>query len=387
MSDKELEIKEESDIKQENVVEQPEIKKEETQEIAPKDECIIKHDSSELTQPNDNEIKEEAVIKVEPEKMEEPKIEASAFVPISKEKPKENNEIVKKVEINEDEAPRRSVRANPNKSTTTKEDLKKPSTNTAVSTTPSIIDLHKLNKKAHLDHSDCIYVIFEVTTNSKKYGLEKSSKSSAFWDKLKDMHIFTKILEIYKTETLRKYWRCLADVENPSKILEIVKEYQEAIDGTNLRLLTVINLLVSYANNKITDLKDSLGYDDTNKYNNKEKDKNDDEEEGSAKLTNQKRNKEKVETMLMLSKSEIAELDLSTEKVLRSAKSKTPSQMFTATDKSNFEQIEDIVSTLSKHLPECTNKRIIEALKMNSFNVINTYLYLKDSEKYESKPS
>lgn len=379
----EIEIKEESAIKEEGIKESDEVKEEENPQATTKEECITKHNSSEaLTK----EIKEEEVIKDEITNKEESKLEGIALNPVEDSKLHEHEVINQKIEVKEDEAPRRSARGNTSKPKASKEDTKKSITKLP-SSTPSIIDIHKLNKKVCLAHSDCLFVIFEITMNPKKYGLDTSSKSRGFWDKLNELHVFTKILEVYKSETLRKYWRNLADVENPTKILDIIKQHKEAIDETNLKLLTIINLIAGYADGSIIDLEECLRFDNLTKISstNIKKEEKEEKEDESVKLTNHKRKKENIDAMLMLSKEEIAELDLTTEKMVRSTRTKTPNQLFTSLDKSNFEQIEDIISTLSKHLPECSIKRIIEALKMNSFNVINAYLYLKDPDKYESK--
>lgn len=56
---------------------------------------------------------------------------------------------------------------------------------------------------------------------------------------------------------------------------------------------------------------------------------------------------------------------------------------FTENEKRRFKDIDRIVSTLVKHNTDYTEEEVLRALKKNSFNILNTYNYLQDEDKFE----
>lgn len=82
-------------------------------------------------------------------------------------------------------------------------------------------------------------------------------------------------------------------------------------------------------------------------------------------------------------KSENPENDFKDMKrVMRKAKNKTKKIFFTENDTKHFLDIDIIVATLMRKSEGYTEDEILDALEMNSFNILNTYMYLQDNEGY-----
>jgi hypothetical protein len=280
---------------------------------------------------------------------------------------------------------------------------------------PLIIDLEKLSENNKpLENSEVLLAIFEVTTNSENYGITQSNKSRSFWDKLGSVKSFNKILLSFKSETLRKYWRLLSEIPQ-KKVLDIIRRNIEPINNTFMKLLTIITLLKDYSGGKISDLKKMLedhpekashinksgvyekrvrGNDDEESFDIDEGKKWRTETKKSNSLLNTKRRNADEELINeMTKKIEMVNgaLDSGVENNIlnvvgkRSTRNKGQSILFSEDDKRIFGEIEVIVSTLKNWVPEAAEFEIWDALKRNSFNIINTYLYLVEPEIYDGK--
>jgi len=280
---------------------------------------------------------------------------------------------------------------------------------------PLIIDLENLaDNNKPLENSEVLLAIFEVTTNSENYGITQSNKSRSFWDKLGQVKLFEKILLSFKSETLRKYWRLLSEIPQ-RKVLETIKKNIEPINNTFMKLLTIITLLKDHSAGKISDLKKVLEEHPEKATNNNKSGVyerrtkgNDDEEsfeidEGNTKkvntkksnsmLNNKRRNADeslinettkKIEMVNGVLESGI-ENNLKSVVGKRSTRNKGQSNLFSDEDKRIFGEIEVIVNTLKNQVPEAAEFEIWDALKRNSFNIINTYLYLVEPDVYDRK--
>lgn len=98
-----------------------------------------------------------------------------------------------------------------------------------------IIDIEELNKKNKLSNSEMILAICEITTNSKYYGMQNSTRSRIFWEIIENMDDYENVFGSFRSETLRKYWRMLSAVENTGKIVKVVQENQKLIDNQLLK--------------------------------------------------------------------------------------------------------------------------------------------------------
>lgn len=257
-----------------------------------------------------------------------------------------------------------------------------------------------LAKDSAPQNSDILLSIFEIATNPHAYGLTASNNSRAFWDKLPEVSQFSKILEAYKSETLRKYWRLLSEISSsPNKVIDIIKKSRDLINLSSLKLLTIISNIKDHIGGKIKNFEECLlqgNEKQTGKAGKKVKkdEESFDELPKKEKVLNTKRKKE-TETLQHLNKSidkannhnlnSRVEAENENNNGKRSTRAKIQSTLFTEQDKSYFSQIEVIVDTIKTQVPEATELQIWDSLKRNSFNIISAYLYLINPEMNEGK--
>ena len=273
---------------------------------------------------------------------------------------------------------------------------------------PKIIDLEKLsNNEKSLENSEVLLAIYEITGNSEFYGISKSNKSRSFWDSLVNVKSFEKILLAFKSETLRKYWRTLSEITNQKKVLDAIQKNASHINATSLKLLTIINVLKEYISGKIPNLEKALSelpdksipkpLEGGARRAGKRTDEDDDEsfeieEKPKKQLLNNKRKSKEINNEMQMQKAiEVVNntIDPATEvknaATRRSARNRASVTLFSEEDKKIFSEIEIIVNTLKGVVPEASEQEIWDSLKKNSFNVINSYLYLTEPEVYEGK--
>lgn len=289
----------------------------------------------------------------------------------------------------------------------------------------NLININELNQKQNsITNSEVMLTLFEITTNSKCYGLNSSNKSRHFWNQLVEIPQLSKVLDAYKSETLRKYWRLISEISTNDKIIEVIKNNEDAINNTSMKLLTIITVIKDYLLGKIKDIEkhlieapdrnaikpnnyNSLG---NNKKANKNTGASDDESfniEDELKNLNKNynqingNNKALLNKKTKISKNEAsgvlinnndsininnnynneANEDNTYKKSLRPKKKQK--MLFNEEDKNIFSQIEIILNTFKNQFPELSECDIYDALKKNSFNVISTYCYLVDTEENE----
>ena len=192
-----------------------------------------------------------------------------------------------------------------------------------------IIDISEfisnMNSKDQLtiSNSDMILIILEICLNSSQFGINEDNCSRMFWEEIGKKEILFPITKIFKTETLRKYWRNLRKIKKPEKIINAVKEYKDKINNENIKLLSSINIICDY----ILFPKKGIDYY-INKYCPK------------SAINN------------------IKEVDIK--------------------DMTVDEQIDELIKGFEEAFPLKSKNEILEKLYQNSFNIKNTYLVLKD---------
>lgn len=261
-----------------------------------------------------------------------------------------------------------------------------------------LVDFELINsKETPLDNSEILLSLFEVATNPHAYNITSSNNSRTFWDKLPELNQFKKILEVYKTETLRKYWRVLSEIStSPNKVIDVIKRSKDSINLSSLKLLTIISNIKESISGKLKNLDETLLACSEKKLANKlaKKPKKEDESinEAPKKLLNKKRRNESEILQSLTNKIDIvnshnhkSEEEETNNNGKRSTRAKTTSGLFSDEDISYFSQIEIIVQTFKSLVPEATITEIWDCLKRNSFNIISSYLYLINPDSYEGK--
>ena len=187
--------------------------------------------------------------------------------------------------------------------------------------------LSKYSNNENIPNSELILIILEICLKSSQFGIEKDNSSRAFWEEIGKKPEFKPIIDKFKPETLRKYWRTIRETKKFRKIITETKKYSKELNNQNMKLFSSIHAVCEYVSNPGRKMDYYL-----NKHMTKPASKN-----------------KKI-----------------------NAKDMTPNQ-----------QIEDIVNTFMKYFPKESEKKIIEILFKNNFDIENTFLVLKDEENFE----
>ena len=187
--------------------------------------------------------------------------------------------------------------------------------------------LSKYNNNESIPNSELILIILEICLRSSQLGIEKDNSSRAFWEEIGKKPEFNPIIDKFKPETLRKYWRTMRETKKFRKIISETKKYSKELNSPNMKLFSSIHAICEYVSNPGRKMDYYL-----NKHMTKPANKN-----------------KKINVNDM-----------------------TPNQ-----------QIEDIVNVFKKYFPKESEKKIIEILFKNNFDIENTFLVLKDEENFE----
>jgi len=186
-----------------------------------------------------------------------------------------------------------------------------------------------LNNKENklISNTDMILFILELCLNSSQFNLKGDNSSRKFWEEVGKLKELSPITNIFKPETLRKYWRLLRNIKKPKKIINILNEYKNLINNENIKLLASINIIYDFI------LFPKKGIDFyINKY--------------CGKILDKAKKSRKVKDM------------------------------------SIDEQIDEIISEFEKAFPLMKKGEIVEKLYQNNFDVRNTYLVMKDEKNF-----
>ena len=67
-----------------------------------------------------------------------------------------------------------------------------------------------------------ILFILELCLNSSQFNLKGDNSSRKFWEEVGKLKELSPITNIFKPETLRKYWRLLRNIKKPKKIINLI---------------------------------------------------------------------------------------------------------------------------------------------------------------------
>ena len=187
--------------------------------------------------------------------------------------------------------------------------------------------LSKYSNNENIPNSELILIILEICLKSSQFGIEKDNSSRAFWEEIGKKPEFKPIIDKFKPETLRKYWRTIRETKKFRKIITETKKYSKELNSQNMKLFSSIHAVCEYVSNPGRKMDYYL-----NKHMTKPANKN---------------------------------------------------KKINVNDMSPNQQIEDIVNTFRKYFPKESEKKIIEILFKNNFDIENTFLVLKDEENFE----
>ena len=95
-------------------------------------------------------------------------------------------------------------------------------------------------------NTDMILFILELCLNSSQFNLKGDNSSRKFWEEVGKIELISPVTKIFKPETLRKYWRLLRSINQPKKIINVLKEYNNSLNDVNIRLLSCISIVYDY---------------------------------------------------------------------------------------------------------------------------------------------
>ena len=108
----------------------------------------------------------------------------------------------------------------------------------------TILNIKEL--KTPLNNTQIILMLLEICLNSSNYGIDLDNSSRLFWEKIAEKKDEFSVLEQFKPETLRKYWRRLRTTKKYKQIISDVKEYENKLNDENMKLLSSINALCDF---------------------------------------------------------------------------------------------------------------------------------------------
>ena len=89
-----------------------------------------------------------------------------------------------------------------------------------------VIDLATIEKKENISNSEYILSIIEICLNGSKYGLTHEHSTKEFWKEVDANERLNNILKKFKTETLRKYWRTIRDINDYDNVHTCFKAHE-----------------------------------------------------------------------------------------------------------------------------------------------------------------
>jgi hypothetical protein len=252
-----------------------------------------------------------------------------------------------------------------------------------------LIDLFELGKKLEYTNSDIILAIIEITKHSDIYNIPSgvSFKSNSFWEEIVQYNELKRLFQFFRPETIKKYYRLISYNSKIDEVANVIKTHKKLLDEKKPKLLTIITGIQNFVEKTIKSFTDFIV--NPHKYLNLGL--------PSENLTGRKRVKEieKVfkgenvsEEIKKFLSREGPQTDLHLEEKdeikrlsygLRTISNKEKRKLFkfTEEDKFVFSCIDNIVDTISKEFKDIPKEFIINALKINTLNLSNTYEYLK----------
>jgi hypothetical protein len=100
---------------------------------------------------------------------------------------------------------------------------------------PCFINLNDLNNQNLIPNSQMIKAIMEICYHSQNYGISIANNTREFWKNVYEKVEWENILKKFQSETLRKYWRTLRDINQPMKIIELIETYYQNFDANNVK--------------------------------------------------------------------------------------------------------------------------------------------------------
>lgn len=227
-----------------------------------------------------------------------------------------------------------------------------------------VIDLASIEKKENISNSEYILAIMEICLNGSKYGLTHEHSTKEFWKEVDANERLNSILKKFKTETLRKYWRTIRDINDYDNVIKVIKDNASCIDKPFYKLLPLIKAIESCVKKaKGKNFEKYLAPIKSNSVPAKSKPINSNE-----KFLNKKRKKDEIEEDI----EAIQTIKIKKENIINS-EAKQEKEI----------TLDDIIKIFMNEFKEHTKEEIYQILYKTSCNVKKAYLNLSNPDKYD----
>ena len=238
-----------------------------------------------------------------------------------------------------------------------------------------IIDLTELQKKDKITNSECILTIMEICLNSKKYKFHHQNSTRVFWEEVAANEKLVNILKLFKSETLRKYWRIIRDTNQFKKTIDIVKENASLIDNPVYKLLPVINAISVFIKSKAKNFEKVLNsISKVKRTSSLPPNKNDESETYQSFLKNKRKKNDigydNIEQDIIKLNQKIKE-------------KKEREQKLKELEVEGDVTLDYIIKTFQECFKNKNKEEIYQTLYKTSCNLKNTYLVLCNPDKYD----
>ena len=287
-----------------------------------------------------------------------------------------------------------------------------------------IININELEKNENPKNSDYILSIIEVCNNPLKYKLSKSNTNTTkkFWDEVVEHEKFKIIFKAFKSETLRKYWRCIREAKDNNTYIQLVKKHSKIIDNPVFKLLPVIHGITNFIktkqndfdeffknlhkNNKKIEVKEenknlknnnNIIYNMLNQKRNEPLNDNKEDKNGKKSTKNNEEKKEEKNEQKIEEKNEQKIEDKNEQKIEEKNEQKNEEkneekieennedieieEKESKEDNNEIKNCDEMINSLQKFFPESNRKELFNILYQTSGNIKYAYLYLSDPEK------
>ena len=227
-----------------------------------------------------------------------------------------------------------------------------------------VIDLTSIEKKENISNSEYILAIMEICLNGSKYGLTHEHSTKEFWKEVDANERLNNILKKFKTETLRKYWRTIRDINDYDNVIKVIKDNANCIDKPFYKLLPLIKAIESCVKKaKGKNFEKYLAPIKSNSVPAKSKPINSNE-----KFLNKKRKKDEIEEDI---------------EAIQTIKIKKENSINSESKQEKEITLDDIIKIFMNEFKEHTKEEIYQILYKTSCNVKKAYLNLSNPDKYD----
>jgi hypothetical protein len=121
-----------------------------------------------------------------------------------------------------------------------------------------IINIHEVAKQSSILNSDIMLSLLELGHYPEYYQLNYSPNSIFFWNDVIQYKEIEKIFGDFKPETMKKYWRDLSKIADPTQLGEFLRKNSEVINNNVCKFKNIISGLNQLFSGKIDNFEEYI---------------------------------------------------------------------------------------------------------------------------------